>query len=338
MPKLRKIRSILRQLNGEADLEEKQAFGQWLLEKAENLDLYIEIKNLWETPVAQKLKFDETKARERIARAVKKETQHIRIWQYAQRIAAIVILMLSVGTFSHYRLLKPQPQILQTIPVNWVRKVSGAGEQLRISLPDGSVVHLNAGSCIQFPQTFHNNYRQVILKGEAFFDVTKDPEHPFEVRSDEITTTVLGTSFNIKAYTNEPVTVTVASGKVKVVKDDKNQTDEILLHPNQQAIYSKQEKQLRMSEVIARDYYEWTNGIIRFNDDSPEEVVRILERWYNVHIQLNGIQKENIRVNGSYKDKKLYMILDGLSFMYGLEYTYTNDTTIIISHKMTKMN
>ena len=328
----------MRQLNQEADKEEKKAFSHWLLEKSEHLDLYIEIKNLWELPISRKLKFNETEAKKRINQAVYKHKKGVRLWQYAQRIAAVFIALLILGTLTYHQSRKIQDEPHKTASVNLISKTSAPGEQLRITLPDGSVVRLNAGSSIQFPKQFDKNFRQVTLSGEAFFEVIKDKERPFEVKSNRITTTVLGTSFNIKAFNKEYITVTVASGKVKVVKNDKNGTDELLLLPNQQATYNEPEKQFRMTEVIARNYSEWTNGTVRFNNDSLNEVAKTLERWYNVRILLKSTGNENIKVNGSYKDKKLYTILDGLSFMYGLDYRYENDTTIIISNKGAQRN
>ena len=321
---------ILRQLNGEASPEEKRTFSLWLLKKTENLDFYIEIKNLWELPLNRQLKFPESQAEKRISQAVHKKERKLWLWQNLQKIAAVGILAIMIGTAIFSYLRKTSSRIEETIVARQITKTSGPGEQLRVTLPDGSIVRLNAGSSLQFPEKFDLKSRNVNLTGEAFFEVTKDPEHPFVVRCGHFTTTVLGTAFNVKGFQQENVTVTVARGKVKIAD---GQAREILLMPNEQATYDKQQKQLQKSEVDARNYYDWTEGTIHFNNDSLQEVMKILERWYNIRIYLKGSVDRNIAVTGSYKDKNLFSILDGLSFMYGLSYEHEDNRTIRITMK-----
>lgn len=323
---------ILRQLNGEANPEEKKFFGQWLLARPENFDLFIEIKQLWETPMTRSLKFDDTKALARINQATTRKRQII--WhRYATRIAAAAIILVTVGTMAFHHFAKPHPEQLITETIKLITKTSGPGEQLRITLPDASVAHLNAGSTICFPEKFTGHSREINLSGEAFFEVTKDSLRPFIITSANITTTVLGTSFNIKAFDDQHIAVTVATGKVRVENKQENLTDEIMLRPNEQAIYNKGENRFTRQEVDARHYLAWTDGIIRFNNDDLQEVTNMLERWYRVSIQLDTNGLEKMRINGTYKDKKLYTILDGLSYMYNLSYTWQNDSTISISKK-----
>jgi len=331
MTKNEKIRLILRQLNGEANKKEKEAFSQWLLAKAGNLDLYAGIKKLWEMPMNRQLNFDTTKAETRINQIIHKKEKKIHLWEHGQKIAAFLILLITIGTFVYHRSREKPITGNETAISNQITKTSGSGEQLRVTLPDGSIVLLNAGSSIQFPEKFEEKSRQVTLSGEAFFKVTKNADHPFIVESNQITTTVLGTSFNIKAFKQGNVTVTVATGKVKVEKNTGKNRSKQFLMPNEQVTYNEKEKRFQKTEVVALNYYAWTEGTIRFNNDSLEEVIKILERWYNIHIRLEGPGNRKIRVNGSYKDKKLYSILDGLSYIYGLNYRYENDQTIVIS-------
>ena len=338
MPKKEKIRLILRQLNGETDQKEQSAFSHWLLESPENLDLYIEIKNLWESPMTREFNFNETKARKQIKEATSKNNKKIYLWQYAQQIAAAIIMMMMIGTLFYHQLRKTPTNTTETETIKLITKTSGAGEQLRITLPDGSVVRLNAESSIIFPEKFAKNERMVTLSGEAFFDVSKDAEHPFVIQSNHITTTVLGTSFNIKAFEREHVTVTVVTGKVKVEKVNDDHVDKLLLLPNQQAIYNEKESHFRIEEVDACHYFAWTSGTIRFNNDPLDEVVKVLERWYNVKIQISDDTRSSIRINGSYTDKKLYSILEGLGYIYNLNYNYINDNTIVINSKSHKCN
>ncbi len=333
MTKKEKIRIILRQLNERANEHEKNKFSNWLLQDPDNLDLYIEIKNIWDAPLSKRLNFDDTRAKIKLNKAIKKERRKIQLHTYSRAIAAASILLIVVATFTYQHLKVPQQVDPQEKTIHFITKHSELGEQLRITLPDASVVQLNAGSSIRFPEKFDTDKRQITLSGEAFFEVTKDPNRPFEVKTNNVTTTVLGTSFNIKAFEHEQATVTVATGKVEVETKNGASTDKLLLLPNQQAVYNKKENHFKMEEVDSQHYFAWTSGTIRFNNDPLEEVVKILERWYNVKIQLDRHIKKSMRIQGSYTDKKLYTILDGLGYIYNLDCHYTNNNTIVIKPK-----
>ena len=330
MTKSDKIRIILRQLNGEADPDEKKDFSSWLLQKPENLDLYVEIKKIWELPMKKQFLFGESEAEQRINLAIKQNSKKFKLWKNLQRVAAVGLLAAVCGTLVFHKVKEPSWENNKDSIVREITKSSAPGEQLRITLPDGSIVRLNAGSTISYPEKFDTLIREVALTGEAFFQITKDPDHPFVVKCGQFSTTVLGTSFDIKSFRQENVTVTVATGKVKVKNQSNRGIKEITLLPNEQAIYDTIGKYLKKSEVVASNYYDWIDGNIRFNNDSLEEVMKILERWYNVKIYLRGNIKKDIMVNGCYKDKKLYSILDGLAFMYGFNYHFNNEKTIYI--------
>ncbi len=333
MTKKEKIRIILRQLNESANEHEKNKFSHWLLEDPDNLDLYIEIKNIWHAPLTKSLNFDDTCAKIKLNKAINKERRRIQLPDYSRGIAAASILLIVVATFTYQHLKSPRQVDPQEKTINYITKHSELGEQLRITLPDASVVQLNAGSSIRFPEKFDTDKRQITLSGEAFFEVTKDPTRAFEVKTDNVTTTVLGTSFNIKSFEQEQATITVATGKVKIETENGNSTDKLLLLPDQQAVYNKKENHFKMEEVDSRHYFAWTSGTIRFNNDPLEEVVKILERWYNVKIQLDKHVEKSMRIQGSYTDKKLYTILDGLEYIYNLDCHYTHDNTIVIKPK-----
>ncbi len=333
MTKKEKIRIILRQLNKTASKHERNKFSNWLLQDSDNLDLYIEIKNIWHTPLTKRLSFDDTHAKIKLNKAIKKERRKIQLATYSRTIAAACILLIIIATFTYQHLKEPQQITKQENQIQLITKHSELGEQLRITLPDASVVRLNAGSSIQFPAKFAPNKRQITLYGEAFFEVTKDGNRPFEVKTNNLTTTVLGTSFNVKAFEQKQAIITVVTGKVKVETENNDSTDKILLLPNQQTIYNKQENHFKMKEVDSQHYFAWTTGTIRFNNDPLEEVVETLERWYNVKILLDKHIKKSMRIQGSYTDKKLYTILDGLGYIYNLDCNYTDDNIIVIKPK-----
>lgn len=155
------------------------------------------------------------------------------------KVATMLVVMLSVTMIAYnYRdsIFKPE--------VTYQLTVTSPGIKKEVLLPDQSVIYLNAASSLSVPSDFGDKKREVILIGEAFFKIHKDPSHPFIIHSGKILTTVLGTSFNIKAYEEDKnVEISVATGKVKVELHNKNgqliQLANSMIH-NQQLLFDKQ--------------------------------------------------------------------------------------------------
>lgn len=145
-------------------------------------------------------------------------------------------------------------------------------------LPDSSRVWLNAESTLQYPESFDGKkQREVYLKGEGYFEVTKDAEHPFMVKTDALKTQVLGTSFNVRAYSGNDTQVTLLKGSVKVSDRHNN---ELQLKPGEHT-----DDQLHKTSVEnSADYRAWTDGQFYFDNVELIEIMRELGRWYNVDI------------------------------------------------------
>lgn len=334
MNKEKKIRLILRQLNGEATDDELLYFNEWLLESSSNFDFFMEIKSVWNTSMTKEIDFNSGKTLDRIHRTLKKESRMRKFLQHSQSIAASLIIITLLVAFAFYQGQdQMKNSLLESNIVLQITKRSNAGEQLRLSLPDGSVVRLNAGSSIQFPDRFDKKERKVVVTGEVFFDVTKNPNRPFIVYSNYVRTTVLGTSFNIRAFKGKNISVTVATGIVKVAHLDRDKSFEIKLLPNEQVVYKQSNDSFKVNHVDSRDYSSWINGVLKFNNESLVDVALELERWFNVSIEIENIKSVDLKVNGSFKDEKLYNILDGLSYMYNFKYEYKDNRSIIIRNK-----
>ena len=152
------------------------------------------------------------------------------------------------------------------------------GMNQQLTLTDGTQVWLNAESTLEYPETFEGKpNREVYLKGEAYFEVTKNASQPFRVKTDALETLVLGTSFNVRAYSKEDTQVTLVEGSVKV--SDKHQGELHLQpgeHTNQKLNKTKVEK--------ADDYHSWAEGMFYFDNTELVEIMRELGRWYNINI------------------------------------------------------
>ncbi|WP_127125155.1 FecR domain-containing protein [Pseudoflavitalea rhizosphaerae] len=153
------------------------------------------------------------------------------------------------------------------------------GRQFQLTLPDGTRVWLNAMSSIRFPVSFPGNTREVSITGEAYLEVAKDAGKPFIVRSNGITTEVLGTSFNVNAYEDEDATrITLLEGKVRV----RDQHSSMELKPGMQA--RQNNAGIKLAEVDTDQIIAWKNGLFNFNQISLQSGLRQIARWYDVEV------------------------------------------------------
>lgn len=247
--------------------------------------------------------------------------RHIQlIW----RIAASVVLVSALALM--YWFISRDPE------VSYLTRSVGAGEPAVFELPDGSLIHLNAQSSIVYPATFEQAaQREVLLTGEAFFEVKRDENKPFVIRSGTLTTTVLGTTFDIRAYPDQPeFTVTVASGKVQVASDKQK----VLLEANDQVSYTRAGGTMERHQVTSNADWSWKDGILVLDNQPVVEAIRMLERRYGVEIALRDVQNATCRINGKYKNNNLVDILESLKFIYGITYEFTSDKKIVLAGQL----
>lgn len=155
------------------------------------------------------------------------------------------------------------------------------GEQGQVRLPDGTLVFLNAESSLRYPSSFtRSDKREVMLTGEGYFEVSKDKAHPFMVRTSRQVVEVLGTHFNVSAYTRVPeVRTTLLEGSVQV----KGMDGEVgFLKPGEQAVYAG--RRLAVAPVNTGDVVAWKEGYFMFDQEPLESIMRKLSRWYDIRV------------------------------------------------------
>ncbi|WP_234573605.1 FecR family protein [Rhodohalobacter sp. 614A] len=195
------------------------------------------------------------------------------------------------------------------------------------TLPDGTRVELNANSTLKYPSSFSASERNVYLEGEAFFDVESDKKRPFKVHSGQLTTTVLGTEFNVK-YIPElgDVEVALVEGRVQVgVADKKSLSSSVTLEPNQWVRYSSTDNQMAVGEGIQTKIL-WREGILEFKDNTLTEVASTLQNWYGVEILIDDSAANEIKVTGTFENESLEHVLETLNFVAGIEYKMERNT------------
>lgn len=188
------------------------------------------------------------------------------------------------------------------------------GGQYKLTLPDGSKVWLNAASSITYPAAFAGKERTVTIKGEVYFEIAKNENMPFHVKANNITVDVLGTSFNIMVYEDEPtIKTTLITGAIKV--------NGYLLKPGQQAANERITDNADTEEAIA-----WKNGLFEFNQQSIVSIMQQISRWYDVDIQYQGNIKSKTFTGQISRYADITTVLQKLELTGGIHFKVSDRT------------
>lgn len=190
------------------------------------------------------------------------------------------------------------------------------GGQYHLQLADGTVVWLNAASSIRYPTAFTGPTREVEVTGEAYLEVAKNPAKPFRVKANGVEIDVLGTSFDVNAYSDESaIRTTLVEGSVKVIGAASAKT----LLPGQQAIVTNQVAIALDNHVNIEAVLAWKNGRFMFNDTPLPDVLRQLARWYDVDVDIQGDLSKKLVWGKMERDLNLSEVLEGLRYI-GINY------------------
>lgn len=203
------------------------------------------------------------------------------------------------------------------------------GRQFRLTLPDGTLVWLNAASSIRYPTTFTGSERQVRITGEVYFEVAKNTKMPFRVNvNDKAEVEVLGTFFNVNAYENEAnIATTLLSGAVKIRS---SYTGAVILQPGQQAQMRANQRTVKIIDnADTGKVMAWRHGIFNFEDATVDEILRQLERWYDIDVVYKGAIPDIPMAGKITRDVPLSKLL-GILKKLGLQYQMEGRQLIIL--------
>ena len=201
------------------------------------------------------------------------------------RVAAIIIL-LEVVAFAAYHYLGATHETTA-----YTLKTTLEGQKYTLFLKDGSKVILNSNSSLKYGDDYGETSRDLILEGEAFFEVAKNPEKPFRVTANNITTVALGTSFNIKANPQTNMfRASLATGKVKIWHEDKKDSA-FILAPGEELAFAGEPEGFNKMLFDFKERLSWKDGIIYFHKSDLFEAVEVLEKWYGVEFEVLNLRK-----------------------------------------------
>jgi len=204
------------------------------------------------------------------------------------------------------------------------------GKRFELILSDGTIAFLNAGSSLKYPVRFlKEGKREVFLVGEAFLDVAKDSKRPFIVNtSDNLDIRVLGTRFNVSNYPEDETTeVVLVEGLVGLQINEKS--DAIILEPGYKGSFDRQQRNITTKPVITNVYTSWMKGELVFRAMSLENILKKLERHYNITITNQNLEYSQKKFNANFGDEPIEIVLNYFKNTYGINYTINANKVIL---------
>jgi ferric-dicitrate binding protein FerR (iron transport regulator) len=237
-------------------------------------------------------------------------------------MAALWILLIGIGAVLSIIFIKPGRILNRNSDIS---VMVPRGSKALTVLPDGTVVWLNAGSKIEYKVQENKPVREVTIKGEAYFNVSKDPDHPFTVNAGEMIIMAYGTEFNVKAYPDEKeVETTLVEGSVTVEIRNKP-TNKTLLRPDEQAIYYKPTSQRSENFLVTKGidpslYTLWINDRLQIKGETLEDLAVMLERKYDVTIHFDDNKLRDLRFTGIIENETIEQILELIKISSNVDY------------------
>jgi transmembrane sensor len=240
---------------------------------------------------------------------------------YTIGIAATILLLVTIGSI----------YVLSTNKIfqkTYTQNIAPKGQKSQVILPDGTTVYLNSGTILKYDNIFGKLNRDVEMVGEAYFEVAHNERLPFIIHTKEIEIEVTGTKFNVMAYPEEDYVETIVSeGKVKV--SEVEGLSSFVLTANQKASYHKPSKLLVKGEVKTTPYIGWKDNVLTFDNENFNEVIKKLERWYNISIKVNGKDSLEDRFTLTVRHESLKEVLDLINITTPFRYTINQDKVVI---------
>lgn len=307
--------------NDSINAEDYDELMQYLQDAEEDPILQSAIDRIWaELAPAQQLKAEESEALYlQITGNKRFVLQHNRRRWLGYAAGLLVLLM------AGYLFYKPS----ESTPITYKELTAPAGHRMQLKLADGSMIWLQGGSKLRYPDSFTGNTRELFLEGEAYFDVTHRDKQPFLVHTGSVITKVLGTAFNIQTY-NRQLTVAVVNGKVSVAEGN---TALGVVVANQFLEYHPENKQVILRDTIAGNMVAWTKGELILDNVTMEDAAITISRWYNVEIVFASPELKKSRFSISFlHGENIQEVLNMICHLNGTSY-HIKENVITISRK-----
>jgi ferric-dicitrate binding protein FerR (iron transport regulator) len=270
--------------SGELSVEDSKILQDWMNVSLENKKLFLAMKDIWcsTTTDSDEQRFDKNKAYQRfllhkekktIQPLPRKKNRWLRVWQATAAVALLLVVS--------YTIFKRGGE-QNTVQFADIRLETPVNSRVKTSLPDGTIVWLNANSILTYSQAFGIEDRLVHLIGEGYFEVQRNESLPFNVQTDGLQVNVLGTTFNVRNYIDDAeAVISLLEGKV-LVESHIIQGENIEMNPGSKLLFDKESGEMYLTK--ANTAIGWINGQLFFDNELLSDIARELERAYNVKI------------------------------------------------------
>jgi ferric-dicitrate binding protein FerR (iron transport regulator) len=357
---------IIRVLKSEASDDDKQKLTSWLALSQENVEIFKQSESVWNALEIVKTgkEYDSGKAfrsfKEQVSNRLK-TSRRIGLYKKIDifiRIAAVLVILIGIG----HLFTKPIDKSIQSDP-SVFEIISPRGSKTQVLLPDGSKVWLNSESKIRYFNNYNQSGREVILEGEGYFEVKKNPDKPFVVTASDIRIKALGTIFNIKAYPEEnTIETTLVEGRLEVESGASGKVNKLVtLEPNQKVTFFnknevvEEQKNIEenqkvenappvkavMDKIISKEKVDpslitsWKNNILYFDNENFQDLAFKLERRFGVTIHFENESLKQLRFTGKFRDTIIEQVLEALQFASPFDYRF-DDNNIYLSENPIK--
>lgn len=305
---------IMRYLKGEASAEEKRALEQWLVESEENQTYFVEKQEAFQasrTKAPDVVEKSTTRQRTQSSE-VKKSSMN---WLPLLAVASL-LLLLGLGYFFYPTMSGNSTGKSKIEILTYGTKVK---ETKVVTLPDGSKVKLNHASYLSMKKDFNQKERRIIFEGEGFFEIVPNREKPFVIETGKVHTNVLGTTFNLKAYTNDEfLRLYVQEGKVKFGNPWVHQVETFIA--GQGGIYNRTLAELKPAKMEAASEMAWKSNKLSFDDTPIREALNTIERSYDVDFEGKDKLGAGNRITATFENASLEEILAKLAKINYLQF------------------
>jgi len=334
MEKDKFIELVTKYLSNEANSEEKEQL-RILLEDEEYSKLFTWISGIWhDYKNDDEPRFNFETGLEKLTSKIEQHEpgfswiaeefsgKKISTKRRKKRFFSVFITVAIIFIFSfvsiYYFALREQPQAVNVFN----EKITQPGQKSILTLFDGTKITLNAGSKLRYPTHFGESSREVYLEGEAYFEVVRNTKKPFIVHTGKISTTVLGTKFNVTAYPDmEKIKVSLVEGKVSVSGTNKNKKRfKVNLVPKQQYVFDMKRKSGKVKEFNILKEIGWKDNTFIFDNDPLDTVLRKLGRAFGVKLEVADKNAKDYKLKANFQNESFWTIIETIKYATELDY------------------
>ncbi len=307
---------MARYLNGDCSKEDEKMLFLWVKASGENEKRFLEIKDTWDASLKtsqrdteQLLKFYQRQALQ------KKRIRSFPAWLPGAVAAAVLLVGFFLGSLLQPEFFSQQAQVESYyVP---------QGSKSELVLVDGTKVKLNADSRLEISPVFSARNRVVRLAGEGYFEVQSDVNHPFTVQTDKFDVLATGTKFNVSSYAeDQKMSATLSEGKIKLTTINKQVVE---LSPGEKVSFDQNTMQASLEKADVDSELAWVDGEFIFREISFPDLVKRLERWYDVKLTYQSTALEGMSYSGKFKNQEtIWQVLDALKLTSPIGYKKTN--------------